>query len=223
MIKLESVSKTYHMGTDLTVLHEVDLHIRPNEFTAIIGPSGSGKSTLLHIMGLIHGASSGRVFIDNINTSHMDDNQRSHFRGRSVGFVFQSFHLVSHLTVLENVELPLFYQGVPAADRRERARASLAEVGMDHRLDHLPRQLSGGECQRTAMARALVGESPIILADEPTGNLDVKTGDQIIALLEKLHGKGKTLVLITHDRMIAKRTHRRIHIVDGKIQEDSAA
>ncbi|MFT5125882.1 MAG: putative ABC transport system ATP-binding protein [Kiritimatiellia bacterium] len=224
MIELRKVVKTYPVGDGgLTVLDGMDLHIKPHEFTAILGASGSGKSTMLHIMGLIHAPTAGQVVINGTDTSAMNDRDRSSFRGRTLGFVFQSFHLIPHLTVLENVELPLFYQQVPANERHDRARACLEQVNLSHRHDHLPSQLSGGECQRTAIARALIAETPLLFADEPTGNLDVKTGEQIFTLLRNLHSRGKTVVLITHDEAMAQRMDRRVRISDGLIVEDSTA
>ena len=220
MITLEKVVKTYDVGDGLTILKGLDLQVNAGEFTAILGASGSGKSTMLHIMGLIHAATSGKVVINGVDTSSMDDMERSRFRGRTLGFVFQSFHLIPHLTVMENVELPLFYQQVPQKERRARAMVCLEQVKMTHRWDHLPNQLSGGECQRTAIARSLISDTPILFADEPTGNLDVKTGEQIFKLLVDLHGEGKTMVVITHDEEMAKRMNRRVRISDGMIIED---
>jgi putative ABC transport system ATP-binding protein len=220
VIELIDVCKTYDTGTQVQVLKGINLHVTENEFTAILGPSGSGKSTMLHIMGLIHEPTSGEVLVNSTPTSRMDDDERSRFRGRSIGFVFQSFHLVSHLTVAENVELPLFYQEVSPAERRDRAKACLDQVGLSHRLTHRPNQLSGGECQRVAIARALVTDAPLIMADEPTGNLDVKTGEQIFALLEGVRERGKTVVLITHDEKMGNRMDRRLRLVDGKIVGD---
>jgi putative ABC transport system ATP-binding protein len=220
LIRLEQVVKTYDVGDGLTILKGLDLHVKEGEFTAILGASGSGKSTMLHIMGLIHAATSGKVILNGVDTTTMDDAARSQFRGRTLGFVFQSFHLIPHLTVVENVELPLFYQQVGTAERRERAMACLEKVNMTHRHDHLPNQLSGGECQRTAIARSLVADTPILFADEPTGNLDVKTGEQIFALLQGLNDDGKTMVVITHDEQMAKRMRRQVRISDGIIVED---
>ena len=222
MIRLENVVKTYDVGDGLTILKGLDLHVAEGEFTAILGASGSGKSTMLHIMGLIHAATSGKVILNGVDTTTMDDEARSRFRGRTLGFVFQSFHLIPHLTVVENVELPLFYQQVPASERRARAMACLEKVSMTHRHDHLPNQLSGGECQRTAIARSLVSETPILFADEPTGNLDVKTGEQIFSLLLDLSAEGKTMVVITHDEQMANRMNRKVRISDGRIVEDDS-
>ena len=221
MIRLEQVSKTYAVEKGLTVLKGGDLQIAPRQFAGIIGRSGSGKSTLLHIMGLLDRPTTGRVLFGGQDTVEMPDDELSRLRGRSIGFVFQSFHLVPHLTTLENVELPLFYQRRPPAERRRMAELSLERVCMEHRMRHLPGQLSGGECQRTAIARALVSDPPLILADEPTGNLDTKTGGEVFDLLKSLHAQGKTIVVITHDPGLAARIPRTIRMVDGLITEDA--
>jgi putative ABC transport system ATP-binding protein len=207
------------VGGGLTVLDDVCLEIADGEYLGILGPSGSGKSTMLHIMGLLDRPTSGRLSFNGRPVHALDDRELSTLRGRLVGFVFQSFHLVAQLSVSENVELPLFYQGIPRRERRERAARALEEVGMSARRKHVPSQLSGGERQRTAIARALVAEPTLILADEPTGNLDSKTGGDIVALLERLHGEGRTIVMITHDREIASHLPRVVHIRDGKLEE----
>lgn len=222
MIQLEGVTKTYFNGAPLTVLDHVSVHIRPNEYVGILGASGSGKSTMLHIMGLLDRPTRGRLLFGGRDVTTLDDTEASRLRGREIGFVFQSFNLVNNLTVLENVELPLFYQGTHHHERRERAQASLQKVGLSHRLHHQPTQLSGGERQRTAIARALVTRPNLILADEPTGNLDSRTGQEILGLLDALHAEGKTIVMITHDPSIAARLPRLIRIVDGRIDEGSA-
>ncbi len=219
MITLEKVGKTYMNGTALTVLDDVTLSIESNEYVGILGPSGSGKSTLLHILGLLDRPSRGRFMYKGRDITAMSDEEGSRTRGREIGFIFQSFHLIPNLTVLENVEMPLFYQGVPPSERRDRARARLEQVRMSHRLTHAPSQLSGGERQRTAIARALVTNPSLILADEPTGNLDSKTGQEILGLLDQLHADGKTIVMITHDISIAKRIPRLLKINDGKVTE----
>lgn len=219
MIRLEGVSKTYFNGSSLTVLDDVTLTIAGNEYVGIFGPSGSGKSTLLHIIGLLDRPSRGRFFYRDRDVTSLSDDEGSRTRGREIGFIFQSFHLVPNLSVLENVELPLFYQGVSAPVRREKAREQLEHVRMSHRLSHVPSQLSGGERQRTAIARALVTNPSMILADEPTGNLDSKTGQDILAILDRLHADGKTIVMITHDVSIARRLPRLLRINDGRVTE----
>jgi putative ABC transport system ATP-binding protein len=219
VIRLERVSKTYMNGSALTVLDDVTVHIKDNEYVGIFGPSGSGKSTMLHIIGLLDRPSVGRYFFRERDVTTLSDEEGSRTRGREIGFIFQSFHLVPNLTVLENVEIPLFYQGVHHAARRERARQALESVRMTHRLTHNPSQLSGGERQRTAIARALVTNPDLILADEPTGNLDSKTGQDILAILDQLHADGKTIVMITHDVSIARRIPRLLRINDGRVTE----
>jgi putative ABC transport system ATP-binding protein len=219
VITLDHITKTYPVGGGLTVLDDVCLEIAQGEYLGILGPSGSGKSTMLHIMGLLDRPTSGHLAFDGRPVNALDDKELSTMRGRLVGFVFQSFHLVAQLSVSENVELPLFYQGVPRRKRRARAAKALDEVGMLPRRGHLPSQLSGGERQRTAVARALVTEPALILADEPTGNLDSRSGGDIVALLERLHGEGRTIVMITHDRDIAATLPRVVHIRDGKLEE----
>jgi len=206
-------------GTALTVLDNVSVQIDTNEYVGIYGPSGSGKSTMLHIIGLLDRPSTGRFFFRGRDITTLSDEDASRTRGREIGFVFQSFHLVPNLSVQENVELPLFYQGVKSAERKERARQSIDQVRMSHRHGHLPSQLSGGERQRTAIARALVTNPDIILADEPTGNLDSKTGQEILSFLDQLHAGGKTIVMITHDVSIARRLPRLLRINDGKVTE----
>ena len=219
MIRLEQVSRSYQLGGGLTVLRDVDLTIRRGEAVCIIGPSGSGKSTLLHIMGLLDRPSKGRLWFEDRDTSGLDDEALSRLRGRRIGFVFQAFHLLSHLSVRENVELPMHYQRVPPAERRQRALAALDQVGLAARAHHRATQLSGGERQRTAIARALVSGPDLVLGDEPTGNLDQRTGGEILDLFLGLHAAGKTLVLITHDPAVAARFPRVIRIVDGVVNE----
>jgi len=220
VIRIENVTKTYPVGEGLTVLRDVSLRIEEKEYLGILGPSGSGKSTLLHIVGLLDRPTSGNIFFRDKDVSRLTDGELSALRGRSIGFVFQSFHLVPQLTVLENVELPMFYQRIPARERSERARSALADVGMDPRARHLPGQLSGGESQRTAIARALATDPDVLLADEPTGNLDSKTGEEIIGLFSSLHDRGRTVIMITHDRSIASRLPRVAQMQDGMIVKD---
>jgi putative ABC transport system ATP-binding protein len=217
VISLEQVTKTYPVGGGLTVLKSVDFAVRESEMVGILGPSGSGKSTLLHIMGLLDRPSSGRVYFKGLDVSLLSDQRLSHLRGRSIGFVFQSSCLVPQLNVLENVELPLFYQHVRRAERRRRSEQALEDVGLTPRLGHRATQLSGGECQRVAIARALVTRPDMILADEPTGNLDSRNGDEIMRILRTMHAAGRTIVIITHDRAIANSLPRVIQIKDGEI------
>ena len=220
MIRLDNVTKTYDTGGGLTVLHGVNLHVREHEYVGILGPSGSGKSTLLHMMGLLDKPTSGSVYLRNQDISLLADDRLSVLRGKAIGFVFQSFYLISQLTVMENVALPLFYQQVSRHERNERALAMLKEVGLGHRTGHLPTQLSGGECQRVAVARALVTNPDILLADEPTGNLDSKTGAEIMKLFTRLYDKGRTIVMITHDQSIADTLPRVTYIYDGRISDE---
>ncbi len=219
MIRLEAVTRTYPIGDGLTVLHGVDLWVKPKEYVGILGPSGSGKSTLLHMIGLLDRPTTGKVFLRDRDVNSLPDGERSRLRGDSIGFVFQSFHLVNQLSVAENVALPLFYQRVPYRERRQRALQALDDVGLSQRTSHLPTQLSGGECQRTAIARALVTDPDLLLADEPTGNLDSQTGKDIMNLFDRLHDKGRTIIMITHDRSIAAALPRVTHIQDGRIRE----
>lgn len=219
MIRLEGVGKTYFNGAALTVLDDVNVHIKANEYVGILGPSGSGKSTMLHILGLLDRPSRGRFYFRDRDVTTLSDEEGSRTRGREIGFIFQSFNLVPNLNVLENVELPLFYQGVKHTERHARAKESLRKVNLSHRLHHQPMQLSGGERQRTAIARALVTNPNLILADEPTGNLDSKTGQDILHILDQLHDEGKTIVMITHDVSITKRIPRILRINDGKVTE----
>jgi putative ABC transport system ATP-binding protein len=206
------------MGSgELTALRGVSLRVARGEYLAVVGASGSGKSTLMHVAGCLDRPSSGRCWLDGSSVEALSDEALSELRNKKVGFVFQSFHLIPQLDVLENVELPLQYAGVTAAERGERAQAVLAAVGLEDRLLHRPNELSGGECQRVAIARALVTEPDLVLADEPTGNLDRRTGDEIQELLEKLHAQGMTLVIVTHDLEKAARAPRVVRMEDGRI------
>lgn len=223
MLSMRSVSKIYTGGGGgVHALDKVNLNISAHEYLAIIGASGSGKSTMLHLMGLLDTPTEGELWFDGQNIKTLDDTALSRLRGRAIGFVFQAFHLISHLTVLENVALPLFYQGVSPHERFERARTCLAEVRLTHRQEHKPSELSGGECQRTAIARALVTRPRMILADEPTGNLDSVHGAEIMAIFKRLHESGRAVILITHDPSIAKMIPRRIRLADGRIVEEHA-
>ena len=221
MIELRHVTKTYPVGDGLTVLCDVSLSIGDNERVGILGASGSGKSTLLHIMGLLDRPTSGSVLFRGQDVSRLPDARMSEARGRWIGFVFQSFHLIPQFTLADNVALPLIYQHVPRRERRRRAHESLDAVGLSHRTEHLPGRVSGGECQRAAIARALVTNPGLILADEPTGNLDSRTGQGIIELFESLHAQGRTIIMITHDPQLAARMSRIVKIADGRIQEDT--
>ncbi len=224
MIQIKNLSKVYQTGsTMLQVLKEVSLHIRPQEFVAIIGPSGSGKSTLMNMIGCLDTPTSGSVIIDNHSTSSLSEDELAEIRNSKIGFIFQSFNLLSKLNALENVELPLIYRGVNTNERRQKAVKFLTLVGLDDRMDHLPSQLSGGQQQRVAVARALAGEPPIILADEPTGALDSKSGKELISILHRLNELGHTIVLITHDLDIAKQAKRVVRIHDGMIVSDTKA
>ncbi|HWI55177.1 MAG TPA: ABC transporter ATP-binding protein [Desulfobacteria bacterium] len=224
MIRIENLSKVYQTGsTTLPVLREVSLHIKPQEFVAIIGPSGSGKSTLMNMIGCLDTPTSGSITIDNHSTDSLSEDELAEIRNSKIGFIFQSFNLLSKLNALENVELPLIYRGESASERRQKAVKYLTTVGLDDRMDHLPSQLSGGQQQRVAVARALAGEPPIILADEPTGALDSKSGKELISMLHRLNELGHTIVLITHDLDIARQANRVVRIQDGMIVSDTKA
>lgn len=223
MIQLHNVARTFEVGGGLTVLNGISLDIRRSEYAGILGASGSGKSTLLYILGLLDRPTAGAMFFEGKNVTTLSDNRLATLRGTSIGFVFQSFHLINQFSVVENVELPLFYQKVPRRRRRARAERALEQVHLSHRLHHVPNELSGGECQRTAIARALITEPDLILADEPTGNLDSKTGSAIFDVFEELQSRGKTLIVVTHDKSVAARIPRIIRIADGVIVEDSTA
>ena len=217
IIKLQSITKIYRTTEVETVaLENVNLEVKEGEFISVMGPSGCGKSTLLNLMGLLDTPNEGKVFIDNTETTHMKDGQMAEFRNKTLGFVFQSFHLINSLNVLDNVELPLLYRKSSTKSRREMAKEVLEKVGLSHRLKHFPTQLSGGQCQRVAIARAIIGNPKILLADEPTGNLDSKMGSEIIELLFKLNNEGTTIVMVTHDEHIAESTKRIIRFFDGR-------
>lgn len=218
MITLTNLEKIYRTKEIETVaLENVNLTVEKGEFLSIMGPSGCGKSTLLNIIGLLDAPTSGTVEIDGICTADMNDKQLAQFRNRKLGFVFQSFHLINSLNVLDNVELPLLYRKVSARERREAARAVLEKVGLSHRTRHFPTQLSGGQCQRVAIARAIVGNPEIILADEPTGNLDSKMGIEVMELLHQLNREdGRTIVMVTHNEQQARQTTRTVRFFDGR-------
>lgn len=221
MIRLENITKIYKMGsTEVRALDGVSLHIKPHEFVAIIGPSGSGKSTLMNMIGCLDVPTSGRYWIDGIEGSKMKDNQLADLRNQKLGFIFQQYNLLAKLTALENVELPLIYRGVPAAEREKLAKAALARVGLEDKINHKPTELSGGQQQRVSIARALSSHPSLILADEPTGALDSKSGIEIMQMMHDLHEEGNTIIIITHDLNIAKQAERIVTIRDGKIVSD---
>ncbi|MCP5524159.1 MAG: ABC transporter ATP-binding protein [Verrucomicrobiales bacterium] len=222
MIQTVGLEKTYVLGAENIVraLRGVDLAVTQGSYVAIMGPSGSGKSTMLNLLGCLDRPSGGSYFLGAEDVSQMDDDALSEVRGRRIGFIFQSYNLIAQLTVLENIQVPLVYQGVDLRDYEERCQELARLVGLDDRLDHRPNQLSGGQQQRVAVARSLVNDPLIILADEPTGNLDSKTGREVLDLIDRLNRGGKTIVLVTHDDHVAERAHRVIHMKDGRIDRE---
>ena len=222
VIELKQITKSYDMGgaEQVNALQGVSLSIGSNEYVAIMGPSGSGKSTLMNIIGCLDTPTSGLYEFNGINVSEMDDNELAKIRNKEIGFVFQTFNLLARSDALHNVELPLIYAGLPAAERKRRAAEKLTHVQLGDRLHHKPNELSGGQRQRVAIARALVTHPSIILADEPTGNLDSRTGEEIMGLFEELHRQGNTIILVTHEQDIAAHAHRAIRLRDGKIESD---
>lgn len=221
VLKLDGACKTYHMGEGIEVkaLCDAYLTVKEGEFLCVLGPSGSGKSTLLHIMGLLDRPTKGKVYIDGKDISKMTPEEQAKIRGRKIGFVFQTFNLVPSLRAWENVALPLVIQGVPLEERKERAMKILIDLGMGNRADHYPSQLSGGQRQRVAIGRALANEPRVVLADEPTGNLDSKTGDGVLEIFRKLHKQGRTIIIITHDESIKEVAQRFVRIMDGTLND----
>lgn len=221
MIEIHNLYKTYQINQiQIQALKNINLSIRKNEFVAIVGPSGSGKTTLMNMLGCLDTPTSGTYILDNVEVSSLTDDELAEIRNQKIGFVFQSFNLIQKLTAIENVELPLIYMGVKSSERLKRAKSALEKVGLGDRLHHKPNELSGGQQQRVAIARALINNPPIIFADEPTGNLDSKSGAEIMNLLKELHKNGNTIILITHDNEIANQADRIIRISDGTIVED---
>lgn len=217
MLELKKINKTFR--TDLLETHalrDLDLTVNEGEFVAVTGPSGSGKTTFLNIAGLLETFTSGQLLLDGIDVSQMNDYHRSIFRNQKIGFIFQGFNLIPDLNLYENVEVPLRYRGLKGAERKERIESALEKVGLIGRMKHLPSQLSGGQQQRVAIARALAGEPRLLLADEPTGNLDSLMARQVIELLEDINNNGTTIVMVTHDAELARRAHRNVHIMDGQ-------
>ncbi len=223
MITLRQVSKVYPMGAEnVHALRQIDLEISRGEYVAIMGPSGSGKSTLMNLLGCLDTPTSGVFELNGVNVGELDDNQLADIRNREIGFVFQTFNLLPRSNALHNVELPLIYAGVPAIERRQIALDTLAGVGLADRASHRPNELSGGQRQRVAVARALVNRPSILLADEPTGNLDSKTGQEIMALFDELWRQGNTLIVVTHEESIARHARRILRLLDGRIASDES-
>ena len=223
MIRIKDLSKCYRIGDEeVHALDHASLHVSPGEFVGIIGPSGSGKSTLMNIIGCLDAADSGEYLLDGIPIENYSENELAHIRNRKIGFVFQSFNLIPKLTAEENVELPLIYQGIKKDERTERVAAALERVKLGKRANHFPTELSGGQQQRVAIARAIVTRPSLILADEPTGNLDSKTTVEIMDIFHELHSQGNTIVLITQDDSVAAQAGRRVRILDGHLTEEGA-
>lgn len=221
LIEMKAVTKTYQSGRiQVQALLHIDLQIQKNEYVAIMGPSGSGKSTLMNIIGCLDTPTTGRYFLEDQDIQHLNDNQLSEIRSRKIGFVFQSFNLLARVTALQNTELPLVYTGISPAERTRLAAAALDRVGLSDRKQHRPNELSGGQRQRIAIARALVTNPALILADEPTGNLDSKTGEEIMTLIQQLHDQGNTVIMVTHEPYIAEHAARIIRLRDGQIESD---
>ncbi len=221
LIKIEKVSKIYQVGgQQVRALDSISLNIYPNDYVAIMGPSGSGKSTLMNILGCLDSPDSGQYILGGTDVSQMEDSELADVRNREIGFVFQSFNLLPKYTAAENVALPMLYAGVPRSEREERAAQALHSVGLEDRMEHRPNELSGGQRQRVALARALINHPSIILADEPTGNLDTATSVEIMKLFDEIHAKGNTVIIVTHEEDIAAYAHRVIRLRDGKVESD---
>lgn len=222
LINIKSISRKYEIGTEtIYALRSVDLNIFKNEYVALMGPSGSGKSTLMNILGCLDTPSGGEYVLNNKSVAKMTDNELADVRNKEIGFVFQTFNLLPRNTTLENVALPLVYSGIQKTEREARAKEVLEQVGLGNRMNHKPNELSGGQRQRVAIARALVNKPAIILADEPTGNLDTKTSMEIMGLLEEIHNKGNTIILVTHEEDIALHAHRIVRLRDGLVESDN--
>ena len=223
IILTHKLTRDYELGSEVVhALRGVDIQIRRNEFTAIMGPSGSGKSTLMNLLGCLDTPTSGEYWLNSQKVSELSDDELAHIRNKEIGFVFQTFNLLPRATALHNVELPLIYGGVAAKKRQERAKWALEKVGLADRMHHRPNELSGGQRQRVAIARALVNDPSIVLADEPTGNLDSVTSEEIMGVMETLHDAGQTIVLITHETHVARHATRQIHLLDGLVEQDFA-
>ena len=222
IIRLEHIYKDYPLGNStVRVLKDINLSVHPGEYVALMGPSGSGKSTLMNIIGALDVPTSGKYILNGREVEKLTDDQLAEVRNKEIGFVFQTFNLLPRLSALENVALPLIYAGVPKRERLERARRMLADVGLADRMDHKPNQLSGGQRQRVAIARALINNPSILLADEPTGNLDSQSSEEVMKLFDRLHGQGHTIILVTHEPDIAAHAKRLVRLLDGKILEDT--
>lgn len=221
VVEIQKLYKTYRLGEfHLHALCNIDVNIEKGDYVAIMGPSGSGKSTLLNVLGCLDRPSDGKYILDDSDVATLDDDQLSIIRGKKIGFIFQSYNLIAQLNVIENIEVPMFYQGVTEHQSYERAKYLAEMVGLGNRIKHRPSELSGGQQQRVAIARALANDPVIILADEPTGNLDSASGTEILNILDDLHGQGKTLIVVTHDNKIAARAGRSIHLLDGQVEKE---
>jgi len=221
MIALTAISRIFTMGDqEVRALNNINLTIAPGAYVSVMGPSGSGKSTLLNLIGLLDQPTSGTYLLENIDVTSLSETDQARVRRERIGFIFQSFHLIPRLTAAENIELPLILDGIPSAERKKRVRAILQQTNLLERADHRPSELSGGQRQRVAIARATILNPAVLLADEPTGNLDHKTGAEVIALLENLHHQGTTIITVTHDREIGARAHRKIQMRDGEVVSD---